>query len=73
MDYVAAMVFTGLTNEMRQKERTEILKTTQEQIQEYAGFLKQLAETNNICTIGNKTQLQEASELFAEVKNLITT
>ena len=73
MDYVAAMVFTGLTNEMRQKERTEILETTQEQIQEYAGFLKQLAETNNICTIGNKTQLQEASELFAEVKNLITT
>lgn len=73
MDYVAAMVFTGLTNEMRQKERTEILETTQEKIKEYVKFLKQLAETNNICTIGNKTQLQKSSDLFTEVKNLIHT
>lgn len=73
MDYVAAMVFTGVTDETRQKERTEILETTQTQIREFAGFLEYLANTNNICTIGNKSKLQETSVLFTEIKNLINT
>lgn len=72
MDVVANMVFTGITDEMRQKERLEMLETTATDIREMAEFLKALSERENICTIGGSDAIQKDANLFDQIQNLIS-
>lgn len=71
MDYAAAMYFTDTTQEMRQKERLEILSTTADDIRKFSVFLKDLSHTSNICTIGSNEKINADTDIFETIQNLI--
>ncbi len=64
MDYAAAMYFTDTTQEMRQKERLEILETSADDIRQFSGFLKELSQVSNICTIGGHEKIKADQKYF---------
>lgn len=61
---------SGVTFQMIQKERDEILDVTQEDIRGLADILEAVLETGALCVIGNDSQLKTEKELFGELKNL---
>lgn len=71
MDDIASMYFTNTTNEIRQKERTEILETTFSDIQAYHTFLTQILQNKNICTIGNAERIYAEQDCFDTITTLI--
>ncbi len=66
----ATAYLTGVTDEMLQKEREEILNAGQEDIRSLSGLVKAVLEENAFCVIGNEEKLMEEKELFQELKNL---
>ena len=66
----ATAYFTGITEEMLQKEREEILHASQEDIRSLSGVVKAILKENAFCVIGNEEKLKEEKELFRELKNL---
>ncbi len=61
---------TGVTDEMMQKEREEILDVTEADIRALSELVKAVLDTGALCVIGNAGQVREAGELFGEVKTL---
>ena len=53
------------------KIRKEILNATQEDLKSLAPIFKEALAYNNICTIGNKNQIEDNKNLFTEVRNLV--
>ncbi len=66
----ATAYLTGVTEEMLQKEREEILNAGQEDIRNLSGLVKAVLEEHAFCVIGNEEKLKEEKELFMELKNL---
>lgn len=62
---------TGITEEMLQKEREEILNATPEDIRGLSGIVKAVLADDVLCVIGNEEKLKEEKELFMELKNLL--
>ncbi len=62
----------GITVEELQKERDELLSTTDEQIRALAPYLKNMLASDCICVVGNETAITEAKELFKEIKPLFS-
>ena len=60
---------TGLTYEMIQKERDEILMASQESIRALAPMLRAVIEDNIVCVVGNAARIEE-SDLFTDKVNL---
>ncbi len=60
----------GVTTELIQKERDELLTCTQETIRSLAPLVKAAFEDNIICVIGNENKLEEEKELFKEVRSI---
>ena len=50
----------GITVEELQKERDELLSTTDEQIRALAPYLKNMLASDCICVVGNETAITEA-------------
>ncbi len=61
----------GITEEMLQKEREEILNATPEDIRNLSGIVKAVLADDVLCVIGNEEKLKEEKELFMELKNLL--
>jgi hypothetical protein len=61
---------SGVTDEMVQKERNEILDVTQEDIRALADIVKPVLDTGALCVIGNEEQIKADSEMFGEIKGL---
>lgn len=66
----ATAYLTGITEEMLQKEREEILQASQEDIRSLSGIVRAILQENAFCVIGNEEKLKEEKELFLELKNL---
>lgn len=66
----ATAYLTGLTYEMIQKEREEILNAGQEDIRALFGIVEAILKEDALCVIGNEEKLKEEKELFMELKNL---
>ena len=66
----ATAYLTGLTEEMLQKEREEILHANQEDIRKLSGIVRSILKENALCVIGNEEKLTEEKNLFSELKNL---
>lgn len=66
----ATAYLTGLTEEMLQKEREEILGATQEDIRRLAGIVRAILKDGAFCAIGNEQKLKEEEGLFLGLKNL---
>lgn len=61
---------TGLTEEEVEKNKEECLKTTLEELKEYAEVLEKVMEKEYICVIGNEEKIMEHKELFGEIMPL---
>lgn len=61
----------GMTTEIRQKTRTELLNTTVEDIRALAPLVKEALKKQYRCVIGSKTKITEDKALFEHVENLI--
>ena len=60
----------GVTTELVQKERDELLTCTQETIRNLAPLIKAAFEDDIVCVIGNENKLEEEKEHFKEVRSI---
>ena len=60
----------GVTTELVQKERDELLTCTQEDIRVLAPLVKAAFEDDVICVIGNENKLEEEKEFFKELRSI---
>ena len=61
---------SGVTNEMLQQERDEILRAEPKDIRALAGIVKAILDTGSLCTIGNEEKIESDRGMFGETKNL---
>lgn len=62
---------TGVTYEMIQKDRDEVLNADQQSIRELADMLQAVLAASYVCAIGNEEKLKQESELFAHLEHLV--
>ena len=60
----------GVTTELVQKERDELLSTNQETIRGLAPLIKAAFEDDIICVIGNENKLEQEKEHFKELRSI---
>ena len=60
----------GLTDEMAQKERDEVLSTTAADIRALAPLIKSITDSNTICVIGGEEAVSAQKAMFDKVVNL---
>lgn len=63
--------FCGVTEEMLQKERDQILGATAEDIRALADVVQAVLDAGQICVVGSESKVEKASDIFNEVKSLI--
>ena len=56
---------------MLRKDREEVLDATVESIRELAPLIESAVVQNYLCVVGNQKQINEAADLFDEIKPLI--
>ena len=61
----------GITHEDIQRERDEILSTTQEKIRSLSPLMKDVMKQNNLCVLGNEKKLMENKDLFNKMVRVI--
>lgn len=61
---------SGVTNDMLQQERNEILDVNQEAIRGLSGILKAVLDTGALCVIGNEQQIKAEEGMFMTTLNL---
>lgn len=61
---------SGVTEEELQRERDQVLNCSLEDIRSLAPVMRAVAESNNLCVIGNERHITEEKELFAVLKPL---
>jgi Zn-dependent M16 (insulinase) family peptidase len=66
-----SMYLGGITEEDLQKERTQVLNVTIEDIRACHKYITAMLDAGNICVIGNEGKINENKEMFKEVKNLM--
>ena len=61
---------SGVTDEMLQKERDQVLGATKEDIRALADLIRAVLATRSFCVVGNEDKIDANREVFGEVKNL---
>ncbi len=61
---------TGLTKEMLQKERDEILGATAEDIRTLSKYIEAFMEEDFLCVVGNANKIKEEQNRFMKLENL---
>ena len=62
--------FAGLTEEMIQKERDEVLQVSVDDINTLADPVKAALDQHYICVIGNEEKIKENADVFDKVEKL---
>ena len=62
---------TGLTQEMLQKERDELIAATAEDIRGLAEYIRAFMSEDFLCVVGNAEKIKEVKEIFGKVENLV--
>ena len=62
--------FRGLTVEMMQKERDQILNATVEDIHALAPLIEAVLSDEQICVVGSESAIDKAKDVFMEIKPL---
>lgn len=68
----ASAYFRGLTQEMIQRNRDEILDASAEDIRSLASYVEAVLSDGQICVVGSERAVEKAKEIFLETKPLIT-
>ncbi len=63
---------SGVTAEMLQEERDQVLSAGPEDIRRLAGIVKAILDTGSICAVGSEEKIEADRHLFGETKNLYT-
>ncbi len=61
---------TGVTQDMLQKERDELLAATQEDMRGLAEYIDAFISENHLCVVGNSEKIKEEAGLFMHTENL---
>ena len=64
--------YRGITEEMVQKERDQILDAQVEDIRALAPLIEAVLSQNQICVVGSEGEIEKEKELFQEVRHLIS-
>ena len=64
--------FCGITEEMAQKERDEILNAKDTDIQALAPLIEAILSSNTVCVVGSEPAIEKEKELFDTVLPLIS-
>ncbi|MDO4339234.1 MAG: insulinase family protein [Eubacteriales bacterium] len=64
--------FSGITEEMVQKERDEILGAEVSDIQKLAPLVEAILEDESVCVVGSESAIDKDKEVFMEIKPLIS-
>ena len=62
------MYMIGVTDEILQKERDEILSTDQAKIRSLAKYLECIKESKIICVLGGEDVIEESKDMFNTVE-----
>jgi Zn-dependent M16 (insulinase) family peptidase len=54
----------GMTHELRQKKREEVMSTTLSDIRDFAPIFQKLKESGSICVLGNEGKIKESKDSF---------
>lgn len=63
--------FSGVTMEMLQEERDQILDATTEDMKKLAPIVEAVLEEQQICVVGSENAVEKAKDTFREIKPLI--
>lgn len=61
---------SGVTEEMMQKERDQVLDATQEDIRALAPLLRAILDTGSFCVVGNEEKIEANRGMFGTVESL---
>ena len=61
------LYLSGVTKEMLDEEREQILETTQEDLNELADVVEDVLRQGYACTIGSEAKVREHENLFDEI------
>lgn len=61
---------TGVTQEMLQSEREEVLQASKEDLRSTSKYLKAFMEEECLCVVGNSDKIKENSSIFTQIENL---
>ena len=61
---------SGVTEEMMQQERDQVLDATQEDIRALAPLVRAVLDTGSFCVVGNEEKIESNREMFGKVENL---
>lgn len=61
---------TGVTQEMLQSEREEVLQASKEDLRSTSKYLKAFMEEDCLCVVGNSDKIKENSTMFGQIENL---
>ncbi|MBR1931390.1 MAG: insulinase family protein [Lachnospiraceae bacterium] len=64
---------TGVTVEILQKERDEILSATPEDIRELAEYIQAFMSDEFLCVVGNANKIKDEKDRFLKVENLLAS
>ncbi len=69
--YSLSSYLTGLTDEMLQKERDQVLDAGPEDIRALADYLDAVMDCNCLCVVGSDAKLRDNADLFEEISKLV--
>jgi Zn-dependent M16 (insulinase) family peptidase len=58
---------TGMTHELRQKRRAELMTTTLQDIKEFAPLFQKIKESGSICVLGNEGKIKASKDSFNQL------
>ena len=61
---------TGVTQEMLQKEREEMLSATVEDVRGLSKYIEAFLADEFLCVVGNSERIKEENTLFMQTENL---
>ncbi len=65
-----AAYMAGLTDEMQQKERDEVLNATPEDIRRLSEYIRAFMEDEQLCVVGNAGGIKKEEKIFQRIENL---
>ena len=68
--YSLSAYMTGVTMELLQKEREEILEATEEDIRALSEYIRAFMDEDFLCVVGNANKIREEKEIFMRTENL---
>ncbi len=69
--YSLSAYMTGLTREILQRERDELLAATVEDIRGLAEYIRAFMEEDSLCVVGNANKIKEENKYFKKIENLL--